>query len=111
MAQQINNDTQKRIQELQIIEQNLHSLIMQKQAFQIEISETDNAFNEIYNSKEDIFKIVCNIMIKADKNKTLDELKKKKDLLSLRFKSINSEERNLNNKIEELKKEIMAKIK
>ncbi len=111
MTQQINNDTQEKIQELQIIEQNLHALIMQKQAFQIEISETENALNEISNSNDDIFKIVGNIMIKTDKNKTLEDLKKKKDLFLLRLKSINSEEKNLNSKVEELKKEIMSKIK
>lgn len=111
MAQQIDNETQKKIQELQIIEQNIHSLIMQKQAFQIEISETENAINEISNSNDDVFKIVGNIMIKADKIKTLEDLKKKKDLFLLRLKSINSEEKNLNNRVEELKKEIMSKIK
>ena len=107
----IDKQTQEKIQELQIIEQNLHALIMQKQAFQIEISETENALNEISNSNDDIFKIVGNIMIKTDKNKTLEDLKKKKDLFLLRLKSINSEEKNLNSKVEELKKEIMSKIK
>ena len=49
-------------------------------------------------------------MIKADKKKTEDDLTKKKDLLSLRLKSIDSEEKNLSDNAEALKKEVMAKI-
>ena len=103
--------TQQKIHELQLLEQNLQGLMMQKQAFQIELSETENAFNEISNSNEDVFKLVGNIMIKYDKKKISDELKKKKDIIALRLKSINSEENHLNNQVEEIKKDVMSKIK
>ena len=103
--------TQQKIHELQLLEQNLQGLIMQKQAFNIELSETENALNEVSNSNEDIFKLVGNIMIKADKKKVQDDLKKKKDIIMLRLKSINSEESHLNNRVEGLKREVMDKIK
>ncbi|MEK6914188.1 MAG: prefoldin subunit [Nanoarchaeota archaeon] len=108
---EFDKQTQNKIYELQLLEQNLQGLIMQKQAFQIELSETENALNEIFNSKEDVFKLVGNIMIKSDKKKISDELKRKKDIIILRLKSINSEENNINNQIEEIKKEVMTKIK
>jgi prefoldin beta subunit len=63
----IDQETQQKIQELQAYEQNLHSLMMQKQTFQIELNETDSALSEISNSKDDVFKLVGNIMIKSDK--------------------------------------------
>ena len=107
----IDKETQEKIQELQEYEQNLHSLLMQKQAFQIELIETETALVEIVNSKEDIFKIIGNIMIKTEKKRVEDELKRKKELFSLRLKSIESQEKELTNKTEEIKKEIMKKIK
>ncbi|MEK6872803.1 MAG: prefoldin subunit [Nanoarchaeota archaeon] len=107
----LDKETQEKIQELQSYEQTLHSLLIQKQAFQIELTETENAFLEIGKSKDDIFKLVGNIMVKAEKKKVEEELKRKKGLLSLRLKSIESQESSLINKAEELKKEVMKKIK
>lgn len=107
----LDKETQEKIQELQSYEQTLHSLLIQKQAFQIELTETENAFLEIGKSKDDIFKLVGNIMIKAEKKKVEEELKRKKELLSLRLNSIESQESSLIDKAEELKKEIMKKIK
>lgn len=107
---EMDQETQQKIQELQGMEQNLNNLVMQKQAFQMELTETENALSEISKSKDDVFKLVGNIMIKADKKKTEEDLTKKKDLLSLRLKSIDSEEKNLSDNAEALKKEVMAKI-
>ncbi len=108
---EFDKQTQEKIQELQGYEQNLHGLLMQKQAFQMELTETENALSEIASSKDDIFKLVGNIMVKTDKKKVEDELTKKKDLLSLRLKSIETQEKDLTNTTEELKKEVMKKIK
>ncbi len=107
----IDKQTQEKIQELQGFEQNLHGLLMQKQAFQMEQTETENALSEISKSKDDIFKIVGNIMIKTEKKKIEDELKKKQELITLRLSSIESQETDLTNKAEELKKEVMKNIK
>ena len=107
---EMDQETQQKIQELQGMEQNLNNLVMQKQAFQMELTETENALSEISKSKDDVFKLVGNIMIKADKKKSEDDLTKKKDLLSLRLKSIDSEEKSLTDNAEALKKEVMAKI-
>ena len=108
---ELDKQTQEKIQELQGYEQNIHGLLMQKQAFQMELTETDNALSEITKSKDDIFKLVGNIMIKTAKKPIEDDLKKKKDLLSLRLKSIETQESDLTQQAEELKKEVMKKIK
>jgi len=107
----IDKETQEKIQELQGYEQAMHSISMQKQAFQMELSETENALAEIATAKDDVFKLVGQIMIKADKKKTEEELKKKQELLSLRLKSIEKQESELEKKVEEIKKEVMKKIK
>ncbi|MEK6831098.1 MAG: prefoldin subunit beta [Nanoarchaeota archaeon] len=107
----LDKETQEKIQEMQSYEQTLHALLIQKQAFQIELTETENALSEIEKSKDDIFKIVGNIMVKAEKKQVESELKKKKELLSLRLKSIESQETKITDKADELKKEVMKKIK
>jgi len=108
---ELDKQTQEKIQELQSYEQTIHAMLMQKQAFQMELTETENALNEITKSKDDVFKLIGNIMIKSDKDKIEQELKKKQELLKLRLKSIESQEKDLSKQAEELKKEVMKKIK
>ena len=107
----LDKETQEKIQELQGYEQNLQGLMMQKQAFQMEETETDNALKEISQSNDDIFKMVGNIMVKTDKNKIEEELKRKQELIKLRLKSIKTQESELTNSVEERKEEVMKKIK
>lgn len=107
----LDKETQGKIQEMQILEQNLHSLLMQKQAFQIELNETENAILEASKSSDDIFKLVGKIMIKVDKDKIEKELSHKKEILSLRLKSIEKQEEALAKQLEELREEVMKKLK
>ena len=64
----IEPETNKKIQELQILEQNLQNLIMQKQSVQIELNESLNALEELKISDDEVYKVLGGIMIKADKN-------------------------------------------
>mgnify|MGYP001568270725 CR=1 FL=1 len=107
----IDKQTQEKIQELKNYEQIFQNILIQKQTFQFELIETENALNEISESKDDIFKLIGNIMIKADKKKTEEDLKKRKDLLLLRLRSLESQEKDLTDKTEELKKEVTRKLK
>ena len=98
-------DKERKIQEIQIFEQNIHNLLLQKQAFQMEISETRAAKKEIENSK-DVFKIIGQLMIGADKKKVKEELLNKEKLLDLRIKSIEKQEKSLAEKMDSLRKEV-----
>ena len=77
----------EKIQEMQILEQRLQNILVQKQSFQMEFSETEGALEEIEKS-EDVFKIVGNIMLKSDKNSGKAELADKTALLDMRIKSL-----------------------
>jgi len=107
----IDKETQQKIQQLQVFEQNFQQILMQKQAFQMELTETENALSEIAKSKDDIYKMIGQIMIKTEKKKIEDELKKKQELLSLRLKTFEKQETELTKQLEDLRKEVMAKIK
>ena len=103
--------TQKKIQELQHYEHTLQNLLMQKQAFQIEMNEAQNALTEIKDSKDDIYKMVGQILVKADKEKVMKDLKQKEDLLKIRIKSLEQQEEHISKELDVLKEEVMKKIK
>ena len=107
----LDKGTHEKIQELQILEQNLQQTLIQKQAFQLELTETESALSEIEKSNEDVYKIVGNIMIKMSRSDILKELKEKKDILSLRYKSIEKQESPLKEKTEKLREEVVKSMK
>lgn len=100
-------DRDKKIQEMQMLEQNLQNLLFQKQAFQMELSETKSALKEIGNSGGEVFKIIGQLMIKTDKAKMKEELSNKEKIITLRIKSIEKQETPLAKKLEDLQKEII----
>lgn len=93
---------EEEIQEMQIIDQNLHNILLQKQAFQMELSETKSAQKEIEKSGE-VFKLVGELMIKAEKEKVKEDLATKEKVLSMRIKSIEKQEDSLTKRLEELR--------
>ena len=107
----IDKETQEKIKELQLYEQNLNNLMMQKQAFQVELNETENALTEINKSKDEIFKLIGNIMVKSDKEQIEKELKKRRDMIDLRLRSIEKQEEPVQKQLDELKKDVLNKIK
>ena len=111
MENKIDKETQEKIQELQSLEQTLQSLIMQKQAFQFELNETDNALSEIEKSKDDVFKIIGQIMIKSSRDQIIEDLKNKQKLLKLRLDSIEKQEKTLSEQSEKIREEVMKKLK
>jgi len=101
----------RKIQEIQILEQNLQNLLLQKQAFQMELSETQSALKEIENSGDEIFKIVGQLMIKTDKPKIKQELSDKEKILELRIKAIEKQETSFMEQLDSMREEIMKSAK
>ena len=99
----MNNDD--KIQQIQFMENNIQNLFMQKQAFQMELSESQSAIKEIENSEGEIFKIIGQLMIETDKQKTKEELSNKEKILELRIRTIEKQEGSLMEKLENLRKE------
>lgn len=99
--------SERKIQEIQILEQTLHNISFQKQAFQLELSETDEALEHLDSSGDEIFRLIGQIMIKTDKKKSQEELLNKKKLLELRIKSIEKEEDALSKRVFSLREELI----
>ena len=98
---------ENKIQEMQITEQNLQNMILQKQAFNMELSETRAALKQLEISGDDVFKIIGQLMIKSDKEKIKAELENKEKILDLRLNSITKQENSLKENLEELRREIL----
>lgn len=91
-----------------MIDQHSQSILAQKQAFQIELNEITNALEEIGKSPSEAYKIIGNIMIKADPKNLKNDLEEKKKLLDLRISSIEKQEKLIEEKADVLRKEINA---
>jgi prefoldin beta subunit len=100
-------DQNQKIQEMQMLEQNLQNLLMQKQSFQIELSETIAALKEVETSKEQVFKVIGQLMIQADKEKMKEELKTKEKVLDTRINAIEKQEGPLTEQLEKFREELM----
>jgi prefoldin beta subunit len=96
---------QQKIQEAQMLEQSMNSLLMQRQAFNLELNETLNALEEVKKTDDEIYKLSGSIMLKADKEKVKKELEDKKKILEMRLESIEKQEKLLEKKVIEFKEE------
>jgi prefoldin beta subunit len=97
----------KSIEEMHILEQGLQNILLQKQAFQMELSETDSALKEIDSSGDEVFKIIGQIMLKTKKETINEDLLNKRKILDLRLKNLEKQEDSLSNQIDSLREKIL----
>ena len=107
----ITKDTEEKITQLQILEQNLQSLLLQKQTFQNQTMEIDSALKEMESSKKEVYKIVGNIMVASEKESLKNELNSKREISELRLKNIEKQEKIIKEKAETIQKEITKVLK
>ena len=101
----------KKIQEMNVLEQNLQNILFQKQAFELELDETTSALNEIEKSGDEVFKIIGQLMIKTEKSKIKNELLEKKKILDMRIKAFEKQENYLKEKLDKIREEISISLK
>ena len=107
----LDEETQQQIQHLQMMEQTFQQLLMQKNAFSMEANETDFIIKEVEKTEGEISRIIGNqVVIKTTKEAILKDMKKKKELIGTRMKTIDEQEKEFSEKIESIRDEIMKKI-
>jgi prefoldin beta subunit len=106
----VDEATEAKIQQLQLIEQSLTNLLMQRQQFQTQLIEIDSALSELENT-DTIYKIVGNIMISSDKEKIRSELTSKKEVVELRIKNLEKQENQIKEKAKKLQSEVLSEMK
>lgn len=104
-------EDKERFQELQIIEQSIQNILLQKQAYQMELSETKAALEELNSSGEEVYKMIGQLMLKTNKEKMKSEILSKEKLIELRISSLEKQEKNLSEQLQALRDEILSKKK
>jgi prefoldin beta subunit len=106
----VSKETQEKIAQLQLFEQNMHNFSNQKRTFQSQVLEIENALKETENTKSPVYKIVGNVMFLTEKDKLAKDLKERKEVLDLRIKSLEKQEKSIEEKAKKLQTEVMTEI-
>jgi len=107
----VTEDDRNFLGQFQAYQQQLQSILIQKENLKLQIMEMDKAVEELDASKEkEAYKIAGPIMIK----KSIEELKKdlaeKKDTFDLRIKTLEKAEERITNKLKEMEPRIKKLI-
>lgn len=99
----------EKIREMQALEQTIQNLSLQKQAFEMELSETRSALSEVEKSEGETFKMIGQLMIRAEKEKTVRELSEKERILGMRIKAMEKQEISHSAKLDGIRSEFMKR--
>ena len=106
---EISKETEKKLNQLQLLEQSMQNLLMQKQQFQLQQVEIESDLKEFENVDE-AYKIVGNIMVLSKKGSLKEDLDSKKEVVGLRVKNMEKQENQLREKASSLQSEILKEM-
>ena len=99
-----------KINQLQLLQQNLQNLVMQKQQVQNQLLEIESALTEL-KTTDQAYKIVGKIMLASSKENLIKDITEKKEISEVRIKNFKEQEDSLQKNIEEVQKEVMKELK
>jgi prefoldin beta subunit len=108
---QISKATQEKLAELQLLQQRLSLFSAQKQQFQMQLAEVENALAELVKAKPPIYKMVGELLIEKKPDELKKELEEHKVELDIRVKSLDKQESKTKESALSLQKEISAELK
>ncbi len=106
----MDKETQDKINQLQMYEQSLQNILMQKQQFQAQLQELESAMKEMQDSPQ-AYKIIGNIMVESNKENLEEELRSKRSSAELRIKTLEKQEENIRHKTKDLQADVMSQMK
>jgi len=104
---------QEQVAKMQQSQQNLQSILAQKQQVEMENTESDRALEELQkaNDDEQVFKYAGSILIKSDKKTLIEELEEKKELSKTKIIVLKKQEERLKVSLQEQEKKIQEMLK
>ena len=104
---------QEQIGKMQQSQQNLQSILMQKQQVEMENTESDRALEELKKASDGghVFKYAGSILIKSDKKSLIDELEEKKELSKTKSTVLAKQEERLKTSLQEQEQKIQEMLK
>jgi prefoldin beta subunit len=104
---------QERLLRLQQVQQNLQSLLSQKQQLELELTEVDQALEELQKLSEDavVYKSIGTLLVKSDKAKMITELNERKELLNTRINVLGKHEERLRSQLKDLQDKLQQDLR
>ena len=98
---------------MQMFQQQMQSIIMQKETLTFQKVETEKALDELGKLKDsdEVFKAVGPILVKSTKTELEKELKEKMETVEVRLKTLEKQEAQIKEKAEEVQKKLEEILK
>ncbi len=104
---------QEQIMKLQQTQQNLQSIMTQKQHLEMEKAETEKALEELKKVADDdaVFKHAGTVLIKSTKQELIDELEEKQEMTKTRVTVLEKQETRVKESLKEQESKITEMMK
>ena len=104
---------QEQLTKLQQSQQNLQSIMTQKQHLEIEKAETEKALEELKKASDDdtVFKHAGTVLIKSTKQEMIDELEEKREMAKTRATVLEKQEARVKTTLQEQEGKITEMMK
>ena len=106
----IQQNVQEQLNQFQQVQQQAQSVAMQKQTVNLQINESKKALDELSKTSDDqeVYKTAGSLLIKTTKAESESELKDSIEMLEIRAKTIEKQEKRIANRLEELQTSIQT---
>jgi prefoldin beta subunit len=104
---------QEELVRLQQLQQTLQAVVSQKQQLEMDMTETDRALTELekVTGETPVYKSVGSILVKADKQVLLSELKERKELLNTRVTVLGRQEERTRERLKDIQQKLQEKLR
>ena len=96
------------LMQLQMQNQHLQTIMLQRQKMTVQGREIDSALESIEKSTNDIFKSVGPILVKTTKDAIKKELNEEKEEIELRMAALDRQEKKVKEKVKEMQEKFQA---
>ena len=106
-------EIQQRLLRLQQLQQTLQGIMSQKQQLEMQLTEVEQASSELEKMNETavIYKSIGSLLVKSQKSPVMEELKERKELLTMRVDVLAKQEDRLRTQVKELQEKLQQDLR
>ena len=104
---------QQRLLRLQQLQQNLQGIMAQKQQFEMQLTEVEQAASELEKLDETVvvYKSIGALLVKSEKDKVKTELGERKELLTMRVDVLAKQEERIKTQVKDLQEKLQHDLR
>ncbi|MBT8171488.1 prefoldin subunit beta [Candidatus Bathyarchaeota archaeon] len=104
---------QQRLLRLQQLQQTLQGVMSQKQQLEMQLTEVEQAVNELKKLKETavIYKSIGALLVKSEKDKVTTDLTERKELLKMRVEVLTKQDERLRTQVKDLQEKLQQDLR